>query len=98
MQQISFATPDELKLRISTSPDNSQTVDEDASALHLIFSECARGVTIPEAYERFRIRMSQRWGVEVNTAMAYLVVETAIGATNQLKKTSINVLNSTSSA
>lgn len=97
MRHISYPTPDELKLEISLNREGTDVRTEDASELHLIFSECVRGNSLPEAYEKFRQQISTRWNTAVNSATAYLVVETVVELTTRLKKTYTKELSSTSS-
>lgn len=85
MHQLSFATPDELKLEVVLAPGATPCVT-DAATIHLLFSEASLGVSLPEAYEHFRIKACEHFKCEVNSTMAYLLVETAIRITNKVKK------------
>lgn len=92
MHTISLATPDELKVEIELGKDEAglpKYRTDDAASLLLTYSEGARGIPTPslqESYEKFRETISQAWGVEVNSTMAYLIVETCVKITSELKK------------
>lgn len=92
MHKISFATPDELQVEIDLGKNadgQPQYRRDDAGSIMLIYSECTRGVPAPslqESYEKFRVKISQDWGVEVSSVMANLIVEACVKITNDLKK------------
>lgn len=94
MHKITAATPDELQLEIDLGK-NAQGeptyAHEDAGTLMLIYTDCARaGGTMEQSYEAFRQQLSLRWKTEINFATAYLVVETIVKITQDLKKKHIS--------
>lgn len=98
MHVINYASNDDLVMEIVLDPEGLKRRVDNAATLHLLFSDCTRDTqTLAEAYEKFRIKLCERCGCEVNDAQAYLVAEDAIRITSELKKNRVTVRNSKSS-
>jgi hypothetical protein len=85
MHRVSTVNPDDLKMEVEVQP--GQIIATDAATVHLIFSEASRGLSLTDAYEKFRVAFSSRYNCTMNYETAYLLVEGALRITNDLKKT-----------
>lgn len=98
MHTINYASNDDLVMEIVLDEQGLSRRIDNAATLHLIFSDCTRNtMTLAEAYDKFRVKLCERFNCEVNETMAYLIAEDAIKVTSELKKTHVTVRSSKSS-
>lgn len=104
MHKVSLVTDDELRVEFELGPaadDGTATpayAHDNAASLMLAYVDVSRGKSIEQAYEDFRNTLIVRWNYPALTAaMTYMVVETCVKITQDLKKKHTTELNSKSS-
>lgn len=97
MLRITKPEQEELKVEIQLGDEikGPYRVD-DAAELLLLYTDCARGKSIPEAYESFRVQASLRFGHEISAAMAFAIIEAISAHTMNFKKKHISMVGSKS--
>lgn len=86
MHKVSLVTDDELQVQFEIGQD-VPLANDNAASLMLAYVDVSRGKSIEQAYADFRNTLIVRWNYPALTeAMTYMVVETCVKITQDLKK------------
>lgn len=103
MYKVSLVTDDELKVEFELGPaadDGSGKpayATDNAAAIMLAYVDASRGKSCEQAYADFANVLRVRWNYSgITSALTYMVVETCVKITQDLKKNHTTVLNSKS--